>query len=167
MVKPLQLCFFSITTAILTLSSAFVTMDFFLGIGITILIGIGWAVFVWRKWITGSILSMLIVVLGISLAVIFDGSQWVLLISLLATLSAWDLATLHVKLSTNENISNGDILIRTHLQRLFSVLILGITLPSITFFMQFDLKFWQVFLLGILLLAGLSQVFIQLKRDNQ
>ena len=31
---------------------------------------------------------------------------------------------------------------------------------------QFDLKFWQVFLLGILFLAGLSQVFAQLKRSS-
>jgi len=166
MLKPLHLGFFSIATATLTLASAFLIMDFFLGIGATVLIGISWTIFVWRKWTTGSILCMLFIVLGISLAVIYNGSQWVLLISILATLSAWDLANLHAKLSKNDNVSNANKLIRTHLLRLLSVLILGLTLPLMTFVMQFELKFWQVFLLGVLLLAGLSQIFIQLKRDN-
>lgn len=90
-----------------------------------------------------------------------------LLVSLLATLAAWDLDTFHNRLVVSKKIIAEEELVRAHLLRLISVLILGAALPSIAFALQFDLKFWQVFLLGMLLLLGLSQVFVQLKRSNQ
>lgn len=109
---------------------------------------------------------MLVILLGISLAVTLGASRLIVLISLLATLSAWDLAAFSIRLSVSNNIADEERIIRTHLLRLVSVLILGLTLPLLAFGLQLDLKFWQVFLLGILLLAGLSQVFAQLKRSS-
>jgi hypothetical protein len=84
----------------------------------------------------------------------------------MATLFTWDLAAFHARLSTSENIADKNQLIRSHLLRLASVLALGLALPVVTFAFQFDLKFWQVFFLAILLLAGLSQIFAQLKRGS-
>jgi hypothetical protein len=163
---PLLLGYFCIVIAASALSSAFAIAEFFLGIGVTVLVSVTWGVFIWRKWIFGSILCLLIFVLGISLAVIFKGSRLILLISLLATLSAWDLAAFHLRLSASKHVTKKDQLIRTHLLRLSSVLVIGLALPLLTFGLQFDLKFWQVFLLGILLLMGLSQIFVQLKRGS-
>ena len=130
------------------------------------IVSFAWGIFLWLKWGFGSIFCMLIILLGISLAAIFEASRVIVLISLLATLSAWDLAAFYIRLISSNNIAHEDHLLQTHLLRLVMVLILGLTLPLLTFGLQFDLKFWQVFLLGVLLLVGLSQVFAQLKRSS-
>jgi hypothetical protein len=167
MIKPVHLSYFCILIAVLCLASAFAIAGFILGSAISLVVGAGWGIFSWRKWTVGTILSMLMIVLGISLATISGGSRLMLLISLLATLAAWDLDTFHNRLAASKKIITEEELVRAHLLRLISVLILGVALPSIAFALQFDLKFWQVFLLGMLLLLGLSQVFVQLKRSNQ
>ena len=167
MIKPLHLSYFCVAISVFSLAGIFAATDFMLGSVITLAVGAGWGIFLWRKWTIGSILSLLMIVLGISLAVILGGSRLMLLVSLLAALSAWDLDAFHVRLAACEKIHDEDELFRTHLLRLASVLILGLVLPSVAFALQFELKFWQVFLLGILLLLGLSQVFGQLKRSNQ
>jgi hypothetical protein len=167
MIKPVHLSYFCILIAVLCLASAFAIAGFLLGSAISLVVGAGWGIFSWRKWTVGTILSMLMIVLGISLATISGGSRLMLLISLLATLAAWDLDTFHNRLAASKKIITEEELVRAHLLRLISVLILGVALPSIAFALQFDLKFWQVFLLGMLLLLGLSQVFVQLKRSNQ
>ena len=167
MIKPLHLSYFCIGIAVLSLASVFAVTDFILGSVISLAVGTGWGLFLWRKWTIGSILSMLVIVLGISLATILGGSRLFLLLSLLAVLAAWDLDAFHIRLSGCDNLNAEEELVRTHLLRLAAVLILGLALPVVAFALQFDLKFWQVFLLGILLLLGLSQVFGQLKRSNQ
>ena len=164
--EPLHLGYISIIIAAITLSITFAIAGFFLGSAITVVVSIAWGIFIWRKWIFGSILCLLILVLGISLAAIFAGSRLILLISLLATLSAWDLAAFHIRLSVCRNIADKNQLIQTHLLRLASVMIIGLALPLLTFSLRFNLVFWQVFLLGVLLLAGLSQVFAQLKHSS-
>ena len=165
--KPLHLSYICLAVAALTISSVFSISGFFLGIVVTVVVAIAWGIFIWRKWLFGNILSMLIFVLGISLGAIFEGSRLILFIGLLATLSTWDLAAFHAQLSASENIAEEYRLIRTHLLRLASALIIGLVLPLVAFTFQLDLAFWQVFLLGILLIAGLSQIFVQLKRGNE
>lgn len=155
-----------ITIAALTLSSAFAAVGFVLGIAVTLLVSIAWGIFVWRVWLMGSVLCMLIFVLGISLGAILEASRLILLFSLLATLSAWDMAAFQKRLLKSPKLENEDELTRIHLLRLVSVLIIGMILPLLAFGLQFDLKFWQVFLLGILLLVGLSQVFSQFKHSS-
>ena len=133
---------------------------------IILLVGGLWGVSIWRAWRKVEVLSLFFVILGISVAAIADGSRLLLLVSALAILATWDLSAFQGTLAANEGIYAEGELIRTHLLRLFSVLIVGATLPMIAFALQFDLKFWQVFLLGIVLLLGLSQVFSQLKRSS-
>lgn len=159
--------FIALIIATLALVSAFATVNFFIGSALTVVIAMAWGVFIWRRWEFGGILCMLILVLGNSLAVILGGSRLIALTSLLATLSTWDLAAFHNHLSSSSHIINQDQLIRSHLFRLISVVIIGLTLPLLTFRLQLDLEFWQVFLLGILLIAGLSQVFAQFKRSSE
>lgn len=167
MIKPLPLSYICLAIGILCLSAAFAMTGFFWGVLVIVLIGGLWAVSIWRSWRNLEILSPIFVVLGISIATLAEGSRFLLLASTLAILTAWDLAAFQKNLAANEEILTVDLLIRTHLLRLFSVLILGATLPVIAFALQFDLKFWQVFLLGLVLLLGLSQVFSQLRRSSQ
>jgi hypothetical protein len=167
MVKSLPLYYFSITIAILALAISFATAGFIWGIIIAFIIGAAWILSIWRGWRSGGILSMFCLIFGISAAALQeDGSRVALLISTVATLATWDLSAFASVLNANENIAAKDDLIRNHLLRLSSVLILGIALPLIAFALQFDLKFWQAFLLGVVLLIGLSQVFTQLKRSQ-
>ena len=163
---PLYLGFFSLVIAAMTLSSAFVIERFILGVLVTLMVSIAWGIFLWREWVLGSILCMLIFILGISLAAILEGSRLILLISILATLSTWDLTAFHARLATSRDIANQGYLINAHLIRLAYVLIIGLTLPLLTFTFHYELKFWQVFLLGILLLASLSYLFSQLRREG-
>jgi hypothetical protein len=163
---PLPLSFFCIFIAALTLTGAFAFQGSFLGIAVTIVVSAAWGIFIWRKWILGSNLCMLILVLGISLAAFFEGSRLILFTSLLMILAAWDLGAFYMRFSSYQNIADEDQLIRTHLLRLSGVLLLGLVLPFLAFSFQFSLKFWEVFLLGVLLLAGLSLVFAQLKRSS-
>ena len=163
---PLLLGYLCIVIAALTLSGAFAIAGFFLGILFVVVVSLAWGIFTWRMWNFGSNLCMLIFVLGISLTAIFEASRLILLISLLATLSAWDLVAFHVRLSATLKVNDKDQLVRVHILRLISVLILGLALPLLAYGLQFRMQFWHVFLLGILLLAGLSQVFVQLKRSS-
>ena len=165
MIKPLHLSFLSIAISVLTLGGAFAAQGFYWGIVVAVTVGLSWMLLA-RSWIYGNTISMLVMILGISLEAMFGGARLFLLISLLAALSAWDLAGFHKCLAASENLSQEETLIRTHLARLGSVLILGLALPLISFAMQFKLEFWQVFLLGMTLLVGLSQAFRQLKRNT-
>ncbi len=166
MIKPLYLSYFSLLIGIMCLSSAFMMTGFVWGIPVILVVGSLWAVSIWRAGRIIEILSLCLFILGISTAAMADGSRVLLLASALAALAAWDLSAFHYRLSANEEIREEGEIIRTHLWRLLSVLILGGTLPLITFALQFDLKFWQVLLLGVVLLLGLSQVFSQIKRSN-
>lgn len=166
MIKPLHLSYISLAVALLALSVAFALTGFFWGLLINGIVGALWGVSIWRRWRISSVMSLFFVILGISVAVIAGGSKWLALISILATLATWDLSTFHRKLYNNEEIKDEDELIRIHLLRLSSVLLLGFSLPVAAFALNFELKFWQVFLLGALLVLGLSQVFSQLKRSS-
>jgi len=165
--KSLPLYYFSITIAILALAISYAIVGFIWGIIITFIIGAAWIISIWRGWRGGGILSMFCLILGISSAALQEDSLRVaLLIGTVATLATWDLSAFASVLDSNENISAKDGLIRNHLLRLTSVVILGVVLPLVAFALQFDLKFWQAVLLGIVLLIGLSQVFTQLKRSQ-
>ena len=152
--------------ATMSLCGAFWITGFPIGIPVSMIISVVWGIFIWRKWGFGNSFCMLIFLLEISLAAIIEAPRFLILISLIAIISTWDLATFYFRLIDSPNINYESNLIRTHILRLFSILILGLSLTILSFAMQLSLKFWQVFLLGILLLVGLSQVFIQLKRSN-
>lgn len=160
------LAFLFLFFATLSLCGAFWITGFPLGIPVSIIISIVWGIIIWRKWGIGNSFCMLIFLLGISLAAVIEAPRFLILISLITIISTWDLATFYFRLIASPKIKHESNLIRSHLLRLFSILILGLCLTILTFGMQLRLKFWQVFLLGILLLVGLSQVFIQLKRSN-
>lgn len=165
--QPLHLSYLSIVIATLTLALSFAMSAFWWGIAIALLAGIAWCISIWRGWHLRGNLSLFCLILGISIGGLQEeGSRVALLISTVAALSAWDLAAFHQLLAAREHIANEEELTRTHLLRLVSVIILGLTLPLITFSLQFELQFWQAFLLGVILLLGLSQVFSQLKRSN-
>ena len=161
----LILAYISIFIAATTLSAVFISSNLLLGVAAIVLTAMAWGIFILRDWGLGSFVCMLLFVLGISSGGVLRGSQHFLLITLLAILSAWDLGTFYGRLSANMNVNNQNQLIKTHLIRLVAVLMMGLALPLLALGLQFDLEFWQVFLLGGLLLAGLSQVFIQIKRS--
>jgi hypothetical protein len=163
---PYYLANFFLAVSALSLSGAFWNAGFILGAGVMVIISVVWGIFIWRKWSFGNGFCMLLFLLGISLAAVIEAPRFKILVSLIAIISTWDLAVFDFLLVSSPNINHESNLIRTHLLRLFSVLTVGLSLTLLTFGMQLNLKFWQVFLLGILLLVGLSQVFVQLKRSN-
>jgi hypothetical protein len=167
MTKTLQyLTYLFLVLASLTLCGAFWVTGFPMGIPVSIIISIVWGIFIWRNWDVGNNFCLMILLLGISLAAVIEAPRLLILISMITIISTWDLATFYFQLIASPIINDESKLIQSHLLRLFSILILGFSLTIVTFGMQLSLKFWQVFLLGILLLVGLSQVFIQLKRSN-
>lgn len=167
MIKPVHLAYGSIAIVILTLSVSFASAGFIWGIFIAVLVGAAWAISIWRDWRLVETLSLFCVILGISImALQTEETRVSLLISTLATLAAWDLTGFTRLLGDYELVNAADELIRTHLLRLFSILILGLVLPLMAYALQFELRFWQAFLLGVILLVGLSQVFSQFKRSN-
>jgi hypothetical protein len=167
MIRPLHLGYGSIAIATLTLAVSFANVGFLWGIGLALFVGAAWAVSVWRSWGMGKTVSLFCIILGISMvAVQTESARVSLLISALAALAAWDLISFAQVLQDFEQIIAEEELIRAHLLRLFSLLIVGLALPLIAFMLQFELRFWQAFLLGVILLVGLSQVFSQFKRSS-
>jgi hypothetical protein len=167
MIKPLHLGYGSIAIVTLTLAISFVSVGLLWGIGVALLVGAVWAISVWRSWRVGKTVSLFCAILTISMvSVQAEDARVTLLISTLAALAAWDLLSFAQVLQDYEEIIAEEQLIRTHFLRLFSILMVGLALPLIAFTLQFELRFWQAFLLGVILLAGLSQVFSQFKRSN-
>jgi hypothetical protein len=155
-----------LTISSLTLLISFFSAGYLIGAVVVFIASLFWGISIGYKWKISNDISMLIFLLGISLAALLGAQRLFLLISILAALSAWDLGAFYSRVSTQENLQDEDNLIRTHLLRLISVIFIGSALVLLSFGFQLNLKFWQVFLLGILLLVGLSQVFIQIKRNN-
>jgi len=164
--RSLILSYFCLFITFVSLALAFAVTNFPWVVLIILVLCTFWGLAIWRKWRLGEILSLFLMILCISIAAMMGSSRLLVLASSLATLATWDLSAFHKKLSENENTSAKNVLFRTHLMRLSTVLILGLALPTVAFAMTFALKFWQVFLLGMILLLGLSQVFSQLKGSS-
>lgn len=168
MIRPLYLGFTTITIATLTLSISLASIGFYSGISVAVFVGIFWAISAWRNWGGGNTMSLFFIILGVGIVALQNESMRLfLLLSAITALVAWDLTNFDILIRINQQIIARDELIRTHLLRLSSVVILGLTLPLIVFSLQFELQFWQAFLLGVILLVGLTQIFTQLKRSNQ
>ena len=164
--RALFLSYISLVVAFVSLSLAFAMTKSLWIVLIVFVLCILWGLAIRRHWRLWETLSLFFIILNISIAAMTGSSRWLVLASSLATLTTWDLSAFHRKLSENKDIRAENELIRTHLLRLSSVLFLGLALPTIAFAMTFELKFWQVFVLGVVLLLGLSQVFSQLKRSS-
>ena len=167
MLKPKHLSYFSITIASAGLASAFALEGFIWAIGVALLVGLAWIVSTRWGWQRGSTLSMFCFMLGISGAALQENIyRGLLLTSTIATLAAWDLSSFARLLEIHQNIASKEDLIRIHHRRLSAVIMIGFVLPMVAFALQLELKFWQAFLLGVILLFGLSQVFSQLRRSS-
>jgi hypothetical protein len=167
MLKELRyIAYLSLLITTITLFASLVNFGIFLGIAVAIVISTTWGFFISKNWQLGNTIIMLIFLLGISLAILSGNAREVALLSLLGALSTWDIASLKYQFSTSKNIRDEKQLVRTHFVRLANVLIIGFAFTFLSFSLKLTLKFWQVSLLGILLLGGLSQVFSFLKRSN-
>ena len=166
MPKILQLTYFSVAIAVFALAAGFLLAGFPLATLSALLIGALWGLSTQKDWVTGETISLVLMVLVISFAGLLNAARILLLVSALGTLAAWDLGNFHRTRLQNENIANAEHLTREHLSRLLVVLMIGVALPLIAFSLQFELQFWQVFAMGFILLFGLGQIFIRLKRSD-
>jgi hypothetical protein len=160
------IAYFSLLVTTITLFASLVNFGIILGIAVAIVISTTWGFFISINWKLGNTIIMLIFLLGISLAILSGNAREVSLLSLLGALSTWDIASLKHQFSTNKNIRDEKQLVRAHFVRLANVLFIGFAFTFLSFSLKLTLKFWQVSLLGILLLGGLSQVFSFLKRSS-
>jgi hypothetical protein len=107
---------------------------------------------------------------GVSAAgigVLFDvGAGW-MLVGLVATLTAWDLAAFSVWLQDCPTADEARALVRVHLQRLLVADALGLALALVALQLRVRPRLGILLLLGLVLAVGLSQLVRYLRRQTE
>ncbi len=91
---------------------------------------------------------------------------WLMLLAVLSSLTAWDLASWQTRLPTGRPPDAWQRLLRRHLGRLAALWGVSIGLLILTQRIELQLGVWSALLLGVLLLLGLSQTVRLLRRPE-
>lgn len=89
-----------------------------------------------------------------------------MLVSIVATLVAWDLDDFSLRLGSVEHIGGEVHLKRSHLQRLLVTASFGLLLGVVALSIQLDLAFGWALLLGLLAIFCLGQAFRLLRQES-
>jgi hypothetical protein len=131
-----------------------------------LLAGSLWLIALWRGWNRVTSLSIIIFV-GVAAWGTWLGitAGW-LLFGIIATLIAWDLGDFAQRFRQTEHRQNYATLQRIHLLQLAIVAGLGLLLGGIALSFELRLNMWWGILLGVLVIAGLSQAIGRLRRES-
>jgi len=94
------------------------------------------------------------------------GAGW-MLVGLVATLTAWDLAAFSVWLKDCPTAGEARALVRVHLQRLLVADALGLGLALVALELRVRPRLGILLLLGLVLAVGLSQLVRYLRRQTE
>jgi hypothetical protein len=128
--------------------------------------GIMWLVAVHREWQAVTTIAMMVFVAGTAFATWKGFMPGLMLVVLVAGLSAWDLVSMSARFRRvkKEAIEQG--IERRHLTRLAAVDGMGLLLGSAGLLLKINLGFGVEILLGLVVAIGLSQLILHLRRSN-
>ncbi len=92
---------------------------------------------------------------------------WSMLISIVATLGAWDLYHFLMRLSRAERVEFNSGLGREHLRRLILVEMAGLVVGLATLTFRFSLGFWWEALFVFLVVVGLSVLIQRIRKETE
>ncbi len=122
------------------------------------LLGLCWLIGQWRNWDWVISWGLVLFVGAAAFGVWLNAPGGWMLLSVLATLAAWDLAHFTARMRRAELGDEAAMLTTTHLRRLAMVIGLGLLLGGVALGVSVTLHLgWAIFL-GLLAVIGLSQV---------
>jgi hypothetical protein len=156
----------SIVVSCAALAMGYILGELWAWIPAIVAVGVVWLFGQWRAW--GWTASMgLICGAGLAAAgVMLDLALGWMLVGLVATLTAWDLAYLALRLRGVERAEESRLVERRHLQRLLMVSGAGLVLPVVALEIEFGFSLGVALLLGLLVFVGLSQAVLFLRRET-
>jgi hypothetical protein len=156
----------SIGLATLALTTGYALQALWIWTIIIVALGLFWLLGQRRGWSSVTGLAFILFIGTAAFGIWQDVSAGWMLFGLIATLVAWDLVLFTRRLAQAGQVEAEAALARVHLQRLLLIASLGLLLGSVALRFQFELNLgWSIFL-GILAIAGLSQVIGFLRRES-
>ncbi len=128
--------------------------------------GIMWLVAVQREWQAVTAFAMVVFVAGTVFAAWKGVWPGMMLVTLVAALSAWDLVSMSARFRTVKKEAVEQGIERRHLTRLAAVDGIGLLLGSAGLLLKINLSFGVEILLGLVVAIGLSQLILHLRRSN-
>jgi uncharacterized membrane protein len=128
--------------------------------------GIFWLYAQRRMWGRVASFGLIFFVLAAGRGIFMDISTGWLLLSVVATLAAWDLDYFVRRLKKVERVEKPHDLEQRHLKRLMSVAALGLLLGGVAIAVEVQLNFGWVLFWGVVLILGMSRLIDLLNREN-
>jgi hypothetical protein len=153
-----------LTTGVLAL--AYALSGLWVAAVVAILLGLLWLALDGQRW---SWLASVGLILCVGLAALGFTQRlppWMLLVGLLAVLTAWDLDDFQSVLESEASVQGAATMQRNHLQRLLVVDLLGLALGLVALQVRTRLTLGVALLLGLLAVLGLSRAIGFLRRES-
>ena len=161
MIRKLQPICIGLSTFLIVLSYA-INQFWIASLLITIL-GILWMVGYLKGWKWQASVMFTLFIGASAIGLWLNLSQWSILLSMVGTISAWDLDHFTQRMRYAGLVVERPNLEKYHIKRLFVVNFFGLSLSVIALNVEVKLGFGTILLLGMIAVLGLSQVIIFLK----
>ncbi len=128
------------------------------------LAGLVWLAGHWRRWPWSASFGLILFVTLAAWGVFLELPAGWLLLAVITTLAAWDLAYFSWRLEQVPSTADPAGLLRAHLSRLALATGLGLILGGLALQLHFELSLGWALLLGLLILLGLSRAVRTIRR---
>jgi len=126
-------------------------------------LGLLWLLGQWRGWRGLASVTFVVFVGAAVVGLWLDVPETLMLLAVVAALTAWDLDHFARRLRVVERVEGAQSLERHHLQRLFIVDGLGVVLSAAALGFEVKLSFGAAFLLGLLMVLAVSRAIGSLR----
>ncbi len=161
MIRKLQPICIGLSTFLMVLSYAI--NQFWIASFLITILGILWLVGYLKGWKWQASVMFTLFIGASAIGLWLNLSQWLILLSMVGAISAWDLDHFTQRLRYAGLVVERPNLEKYHIKRLFVVNFFGLLLSLITFNIEVKLGFGAILLLIMIAVLGLNQVIIFLK----
>lgn len=154
----------SLGIVIAVLSLGFTQIYLWIAIGLVWLLALIWGVGFWRGWGWSENLFFVILVMVCGVGVLMGVWPIWCMIGLFASLMTWDLHRFIWRIRRAKRIQDEERLVQRHLQRLASVLGVGVLMSIAAMLIRLELSFGFAVLLGLLAVIALGQLIVAQNR---
>jgi len=160
-IRKLQPICIGLSTFLMVLSYAI--NQFWIASFLITILGILWLVGYLKGWKWQASVMFTLFIGASAIGLWLNLSQWLILLSMVGTISAWDLDHFTQRMRYAELVVERPNLEKYHIKRLFVVNFFGLFLSVIALNVEVKLGFGTILLLGMIAVLGLNQVIIFLK----
>ena len=161
MIRKLQLICIGLSTFLIVLSYAI--NQFWIASLLITTLGILWMVGYLKGWKWQASVMFTLFIGASAIGLWLNLSQWLILLSMVGTISAWDLDHFTQRMRYAGLVVERPNLEKYHIKRLFVVNFFGLFLSVIALNVEVKIGFGTILLLGMIAVLGLNQVIIFLK----